>query len=249
MAGEGQLKKLTLSPCTVLENGDLSVGSARFEVMLNPPSYSRQYGINYDQKAAIGKLSPVARFSGIEGETIDVDLILDGTGVAGSTDVKTQLNNLGAIVYDYDGDNHEPNVVRLLWGSLVFFGRLKSMSVDYTLFKPSGEPLRAKAKLSFVAYMSPEEESRRANRSSPDLSHSVEVKAGDTLPLLCYRIYKDSSYYPDVARYNNLSDFRNLEPGTRISFPPLTPPREPEAPMQGVRKYPSRRWAAPSSTR
>ena len=85
MAGEGQLKKLTLSPCTVLENGDLSVGSARFEVMLNPPSYSRQYGINYDQKAAIGKLSPVARFSGIEGETIDVDLILDGTGVAGST--------------------------------------------------------------------------------------------------------------------------------------------------------------------
>jgi LysM repeat protein len=69
--------------------------------------------------------------------------------------------------------------------------------------------------------MSPQEEALRANRSSPDLSHKVMVKAGDTLPLLCYRIYRDSSWYRDVARINNLDDFRDLKPGTRLVFPPL----------------------------
>ena len=95
------------------------------------------------------------------------------------------------------------------------------MSMDYTLFKPSGLPLRAKVKLSFTGFQSKDEKALRANRSSPDLDHVVEVKAGDTLPLLCYRIYKNSGYYTDVAKVNNLVNFRNLVPGTRLHFPPL----------------------------
>jgi len=56
--------------------------------------------------------------------------------------------------------------------------------------------------------------------------------------LMCYRIYRDASYYPEVARHNGLTDFRNLVPGTRVSFPPLR--REPawDASDLGVRKYP-----------
>lgn len=95
------------------------------------------------------------------------------------------------------------------------------MTVDNTLFTSSGEPLRAKLQLEFDSFMTNEEEALRANRSSPDMSHLVEVRAGDTLPLLCYRIYRDSSYYLDVARHNNITDFRNLEPGSKLHFPPL----------------------------
>jgi nucleoid-associated protein YgaU len=76
-------------------------------------------------------------------------------------------------------------------------------------------------KLSFTNAMSPQEEALRANRSSPDLSHDVVVVEGDTLPLLCYRIYRDSSYYPEVAQVNGLSNFRRLKPGMRLFFPPL----------------------------
>jgi nucleoid-associated protein YgaU len=95
------------------------------------------------------------------------------------------------------------------------------MSVDYTLFKPSGEPLRAKVKLSFSGFMSKEEEALRANRSSPDLTHLIEVKAGDTLPMLCYRVYKDCSYYLEVAKVNGITNFRDLQLGTKLHFPPL----------------------------
>ena len=247
----GQLKKLTITACTIQTNGDVQVGSQKFEVMLNPSSYSHQFVISYDEKTAFGKAAPTVRFSGTDGEQVGFDLVLDGTGVVegATTDVKTQISNLRGVVYDYDGNNHEPNVVKVLWGSLIFFGRLKSMSVEYTMFEPGGSPLRAKVKLSFFGFMSEKEESLRANRSSPDLSHSIVVREGDTLPLLCYRVYRNAAYYPEVARYNNLTDFRNLQPGTRISLPPLRMQGEPEDPSQGLRKYPRRRSTPPASTR
>ena len=59
----------------------------------------------------------------------------------------------------------------------------------------------------------------RANKSSPDLSHVVTVKAGDTLPLLCYDIYGSSNPYIKVAAVNGLTDFRDLQPGQQLMFP------------------------------
>ena len=105
--------------------------------------------------------------------------------------------------------------------TLIFFGRLESMATQYTLFKPSGDPLRAKVDLGFTGFMSTKEAELVSNRSSPDLSHRIEVRQGDTLPLLCSRIYGDPLYYLDVARFNGLSDFRRLTPGAKLHFPPL----------------------------
>lgn len=230
MAGlsTGLKKKLSISPCTVDKSGTVTVESGAFEVMLNPSSYSHEHSICYNQKKTFGQLGSDSKFSGVNAEKVNFEIVIDGTGVVnlpipgiGSPDVKTQIKQLNDIVYKYDGNDHQPQHVRLLWGSLIFFGRLTSMSVSYTLFKPSGEPLRAKVKLAFTGFMSKEEEALKANRSSPDLTHLVEVKAGDTLPLLCHRIYKDSSYYLEVARVNNLTNFRDIKPGVKLHFPPL----------------------------
>ncbi len=221
----GLKKKLTISPCTVDAAGNISVdrSKAAFEVMLNPANYSHSLKIGYDKKKTQGQTGSELKFSAVEPEKVSFDIVIDGTGAVNlsAPDVKTQVESLKGVVYTYDGTQHEPNHVRLLWGSLIFFGRLESLSLDYTLFKPSGEPLRAKVKLAFAGAMSKEEESLKANRSSPDLSHVVEVKSGDTLPLLCYRIYKNSGYYAEVARANNLVHFRQIKPGTKLHFPPL----------------------------
>jgi nucleoid-associated protein YgaU len=111
--------------------------------------------------------------------------------------------------------------VWVLWGRLSFYGRLTSFDIEYTLFRPSGAPLRAKANLSFQGYKNPQEATLEANMSSPDLSHLVVVTEGDTLPLLCHRIYGDSRYYVEVARFNGLPTFRALKPGLTLHFPPL----------------------------
>jgi hypothetical protein len=225
----GLKKKLTISPCEIQTNGNVTVDSGKkFDVMLNPSGYSHQHSISYNKKKTLGQLGSDAKFSAVNPEKVSFDIVIDGTGVVRPEnpgqqlpDVKTQIQQLNDIVYKYDGNVHEPNHVRLLWGSFIFFGRLESMAVEYTLFKPSGDPLRAKVKLAFVGFMSKEEEVLRANRSSADLTHHVVVKAGDTLPLLCYRIYRDSAYYLEVARVNDIIDFRNLKPGATLHFPPL----------------------------
>jgi nucleoid-associated protein YgaU len=59
------------------------------------------------------------------------------------------------------------------------------------------------------------------NNASPDLTHVRVVKDGDSLPLMCYRIYGDARYYMDVARTNGLVNFRSLTPGTKLVFPPF----------------------------
>ena len=246
MAGlsTGLKKLLTITACGVDKKAGittpLSGDDNRFEVMLNPSEFSHERSIIYSTDNAgsgcgsakdepIGKAAVTPDFQSYGDETVGFSLVIDGTGVVnipqpapgGSPDVATQIKNLNKVVYVYDQEEHEPRVVQLLWGSFKFNCRLKSMSVQYTLFKPSGQPLRAKLSLSFIGYMSPAEEAKKADRKSPDLTKVVEVKAGDTLPALCYRVYNDSSYYTQVARVNNLVSFRGLKPGSQIVFPPL----------------------------
>jgi nucleoid-associated protein YgaU len=238
MSGEKQ--KLTITRCEVTQDGQTNPSSSQddiFEALLNPASYTQQLSIAYSKEAdpdaqcgnqkPQGQMAVESRFASINAEKVSFELVLDGTGVvkkddSSVPDVKAEIETLKDIVYRYVGDKHEPSVVKLSWGELhPFYGRMESMSVDFTLFKPSGLPLRARVKLSFVSFMTQVEAALRANRSSPDLSHLVEVRDGDTLPLLCQRIYNDCSRYLEVARENKLANFRRLEPGTWLRFPPL----------------------------
>ena len=59
------------------------------------------------------------------------------------------------------------------------------------------------------------------NNSSPDLSHFRTVKDGDTLPLMCEKIYGHQKHYIEVARYNKMVNFRRIKAGQQIEFPPL----------------------------
>ncbi len=236
MAGlsTGLKKLLTITSCDVAAGKvtPSTVSADIFKVMLNPSEFTHKLGLSYsggdcDSKKPIGQSSVETKFSSAEAEEMSFDLVLDGTGVVNlpvpplGSPVKDQIEQLKKVTYDYDGEEHEPRVVELVWGEFKFEGRLKSMSVKYTLFKPNGDPLRAKTTLSFVSFMSAEEEALTSDKKSPDLTHIVEVKAGDTLPLLCYRIYKNCSYYMEVARANSITNFQDIKPGTKLHFPPV----------------------------
>lgn len=220
-------EKLNIAPCSVADDGTVSVETSKgYTLLLNPSEFNHKRGINYSSKQAIGQLGSEMKFNGNQPEELSFSFVIDVTGVVGEKSrleegLDSHVKKIMAIVYTYDGEDHEPNHVRVLWGSQIFYGRLTSMSVDNKMFKPSGVAVRAKVDLAFKGFMTKEEESLTANRSSPDLSHLIEVKAGDTLPLLCYRIYKDSSYYREVARVNNITNIRSIKPGSKLHFPPL----------------------------
>ena len=99
---------------------------------------------------------------------------------------------------------------------------LTSMAVNYTLFKPDGDPLRLKIDLGFKGFKDTDTSKREEKNESSDLTHIKIVKAGDTLPMLCNSVYGNSSYYIQVAHYNKLINFRYIQPGDRLVFPPLS---------------------------
>ena len=68
-------------------------------------------------------------------------------------------------------------------------------AMEYKLFKADGAPLRAIVTMGFVGYISEEMAAAEAERSSPDMTHIVTIKEGDTLVDLCCKIYGKSKYY------------------------------------------------------
>lgn len=225
------MEKLKIWPCKIGDKGVAKPDEDRepYVVMVNPVNYRHDHSITYDTDndrsrgaTPMGLSAGQPRYQSTQPEDLSFEVLIDGTGVISSrTDVSDELTKLKALLYTYSGGIHQTPVVYLGWGTFSFTGRLKTMGLKYTLFKPTGEPLRARVSLTFQSYLSAAEEARKANKTSPDLTHHVEIKAGDSLPLLCYRIYRSSSYYLQVARINGLTNFRNLEPGTTLSFPPL----------------------------
>lgn len=215
---------------TVCEDGgDTPKTTGRsISLLINPSEFSLSRKTDYGGCVPMGDTGSGKKFSKVQPDTLDFSTVFDGTGVVPipanielPKEVDDQLDAFSKIVYNYNGEEHEPNVVEILWGRLIFYGRLTSLNIDYTLFRPNGLALRAKATMSFDRYKNVQETTLEANQSSPDLSHAVVVREGDTLPLLCHRIYGDSRYYVDVARFNGLHAFRALKPGLLLHFPPL----------------------------
>lgn len=211
-----------------LEIAPVDDAKRKFSVMLNPNSLKQDLAINYTNdksknQQVQGSPAPKMEFAAYPAEKLSFELMLDSTGVVGgNTDaVYDQIDDLKDIVYRYIGENREPSVVNLTWGDWSFRGRLTQLSVSYTLFSPAGAALRAKVNLNFEQDIDDEAIKSLARKSSPKITKTVTVKAGDTLPLLCAQIYKDSSYYLEVARYNLLSSIRNIPVGTLLYFPPL----------------------------
>ncbi|WP_457355367.1 CIS tube protein [Roseateles sp. P5_D6] len=226
--GSTELTRLLLTRYSLARNGSVQLDKATtFQAQINPAEFSHSFGIQYDKTTSQGSAGVEPKFSRMDDERVSFSIVLDGTGVVPVVpgqppDVKGQLAQLNKVVYEYVDLNSEPPYVRLLWGTLIFFGRLESLKSQYTLFKPGGDPLRAKVDMSFVGAMSKEEERRITSRASTsELTRTVTMKSGDSLGAACERIYGDSSAFMKVARYNGLTDFRNIPPGKVLVFPPI----------------------------
>ncbi|HED36066.1 MAG TPA: peptidoglycan-binding protein [Gammaproteobacteria bacterium] len=224
----GTKSLLEITACSLDSSGQFSPDEDdKFEVMINPSGYKCEKNISYNKQESIGRVGKSLNYSQTMEDKVNFEIVIDGTGVVnlpvpgiGSDDVATQIESLNEVL-GYDGSEHEPKYSRLVWGSFIFYGRMTTYTTSYTLFKPDGSPLRAKVSLAFSSSVSDQQEKLETNKTSPDLSHIVEIKAGDTLPQLCNKIYKDPSYYIDIAKVNRLDNFRQLKAGEKLLFPPL----------------------------
>jgi hypothetical protein len=195
-----------------------------FELKINPASLKFDKKIKYNEFKLFGASSGYVKYDAHAPSTLSFEFVLDSTGIAYEKKeaLDKTLKNFEKIAYDMDGNIHRPNGLTVSWGSFVFQCHLTALSYDYTLFSPEGEPLRVKVSVTFTDDIPLEEAEKRANKQSPDMTHIITLKSGESIAGWCNEIYGDASYCMDVARYNRLAGFRNIPAGTKIAFPPLS---------------------------
>lgn len=212
---------------TIKRNEEISDGV--FEVMFNPESMTQSYEILYGNSQALGTSGKPQHYASSKPADLSLSLVLDGTGTTemgvvqftSPQTVSKRVEHFLKVAFDINGATHKPNHLTLEWGDIKFNCCLSNLNVRYTSFDRQGKPLRADLDIKLIADEDSDDLQKKDRKSSPDLSHSRVVRAGDTLPLLAKEIYGSSTHYLWVAQANDLDEIRCLTPGQWLVFPPL----------------------------
>ncbi|KAA5548444.1 CIS tube protein [Adhaeribacter rhizoryzae] len=224
MADTGKLEKLKIIAYRKADmKDDSQVGQPLFALM-NPETYQLDYKVEFNDGQAPGTSGAQQKYKMTKPEEFTFDILFDSTGIIDGkpkADIWDDLKAFKQMLVDYDGAIHQPRFFKLIWGVTLFKGRLASLSITFKLFKPDGTPIRAIAKAQFKGSVEENLRVAKEKSQSPDLTHLRQVKAGDNLPFMCFKIYEDPRYYLQVAQANNLTNFRRLAVGSFLHFPPF----------------------------
>lgn len=225
---DGLHTKLTITPFNDPDTVQAGPPSGPpFIAQFNPETFTVSNQYTYQTNEATGKDGKSAKFAAIEPRTFNFDLLLDGTGAAGSELTGDRMDVLGSLnlfkkTVGFKGEEHQPPFLLISWGTFIATCVIETFSVTYKLFRPDGSPLRAILSVSFKEHKSSELIQRLMNLSSPDVTHAHLVKGGEHLSLITHRIYKDPQWYYQVGLVNELNNLRELQSGATITLPPMS---------------------------
>jgi len=198
-----------------------------FECYVSPLSLKMNLRNQYGQLNAVNGTIPLVGFSSGGTNTMELTIVLDGTGAYAEKDGKPynvvdQLVELIKLTMAFDGSMHQPPFLKLIWGQIpVFLCRGEELDVDYKTFNNEGVPVRADVHMSFIEDVDSELSKKAANKESPDLFHQHIVGEHENLALISYEYYKDTSHLDKIADINNLNNLYECEPGKELLIPPL----------------------------
>lgn len=135
-----------------------------------------------------------------------------------ATDVRKFTSPLLALAA-INEEFHRPPICKLSWGEFdnIFTGVVTSMSQNFTMFMPSGMPVRATVTCSFT-----ECDMAELELHSADITKTYLVKPNDTLHMIAVKQYGNAAEWRRIARANNIVNPRLLSPGMRLIIPTLT---------------------------
>ena len=121
---------------------------------------------------------------------------------------------------------HAPPRLRFVWGQgLSFRAIVDNVGQKFTLFSPSGIPVRATLTLSFKEYQTLEEQLKALNLQSADHTKRRVVRSRDTLARIAFEEYGDASQWRLIADHEPnrrvLADLRRLPPGAELAIPAI----------------------------
>jgi Contractile injection system tube protein/LysM domain len=187
-----------------------------------------------------GLVAPPIQYVRGASEKLSFEALVDTSDTL--RDVRAEYVNPIRALLNIDPELHAPPVVKLVWGSpwftpgqnaeeeakqrppnakkvYEFVGVMESLNVTYTLFAPTGVPLRAKLSIALKEWTTVEEQAKRFRKNSPDVEKTYVVKRGDTLSRIAELTYDDPQEWRRIARANDIADPRQLTVGQVLTIP------------------------------
>jgi hypothetical protein len=223
-------------PLTGFELASLEIEGTHHPIhcWFNPKEYTIQKQNQWKVDPVVGTALPTAQFGGGQPRKLSLDLLFDSTDSQSLdvTDVTQQLfkaMEVQASLGSGTGKNSgRPPMITFIWGKTVSFKAVAdSLSVQYTLFRSDGTPVRAQAKISLIqADKAMDKSSQKGSakpqnpttRARPGIgSHTVQD--GDSIQSIAYLHYRDPTRWRAIATENGIDDPLHLKRGTVLSIP------------------------------
>jgi nucleoid-associated protein YgaU len=206
-------------------------------VLFNPEEYTLNKDINYAQGTIPGLSGPILQFVNGNMSTLEMELLVDTLEAhpgsmpphRAGVDVRILTKRITDLM-EVNPNTHVPPVLQFVWGSLSFTCVLARCSQKFILFKPNGEPVRARLTVTFNEYLDPETEAKRVGRGTADYTKQHMVLQGEKITDLAARFYQNPQLWRPIALANRLDDPRSLSVGQRLIIPslPFTDPQSGE---------------------
>jgi hypothetical protein len=197
----------------------------RVTCLFNPKEYVFSKQITYGAGKTSGKNLPKQTFQSGSPAKLQMQLFFDT--YEQRTDVREYTDQLWEMVFvnpklkDKQTKWGRPPLVRFQWGETWLFDAvITSVSQRFTLFLPSGIPVRATLDVTFQQI----EDTKDLKQQNPTSGGAGGervwiVKEGDTLAWIAYKEYGDPSLWRTLADANKLQHVRRLCPGTQLMVP------------------------------
>jgi nucleoid-associated protein YgaU len=188
----------------------------------NPKEYSTGLQAGWNAKP-MKKPGEYPEFTGTQLRTLDVEMFLDATN-DDNGDVTPTIDALFSTVKATEksigAGTPFPPIVVFSWGSAKpFVAVVKSVTSSLTLFRPSGQPVRATCKVSMQEYPTdPSKQNPSSGSVSSTRAHRVVL--GDSLASIANTEYGAPTMWRAIATVNGLEDPFNLRLGRELLIPP-----------------------------
>ena len=214
MSATGSLERAEIEILNGKHEGEI------IECKFNPPEYTTRKEITYGELQATGSGASIQQFVSGGAERLSVELFFDTSEQ--QADVREEYVDTFDVLVEVDPELHAPPICQFVWGDGVMFTALvESIDKQFTMFLPSGIPVRARVNVTFTEYKTSEYHQSEVDPESTDKTKTWTVTEGDTLWLIAAQEYGDPAHWRTIAEANAIQNPRALEPGTALELPPL----------------------------
>lgn len=204
------------------QNAKLQIeGGDTIQCAFNPESYQVSKTNIWTYKPNQSKDYPKPEFGGGLPMVYSMRLLLDVSLQAPDQSVKDQAN---ALMKAMHGSGQPPKFITFSWGSTQLPKAAPlSISIQYALFHPNGDPVRAFVDLELAQAddtSPPGQAQNPTTRGTAGLRSHI-IQDGDSLHSIAYESYGDPTRWRTIAEANEIDDPLRLRRGISLAIPRL----------------------------